>query len=81
MVKTFKARLNQTPDTLYSNAKKLAGEFGARFKGNSCSGNFSGFGVEANYRVVDGFSYITITKKPFIYPWSLVENQIRGFLT
>ena len=79
MAQTFIIRANGNLDTLLAKVKKLASGNSTRFSGNSKSGSFAALGVEASYKVVNRLVHITITKKPFIYPWSLVESKIRGF--
>ena len=52
---------------------------GGSFSGNENSGRFSGSGVEGKYDVTGNYIKITITKKPFFYPESVVENEIRKY--
>ena len=57
----------------------LAGS-GGTFAGDIQSGNFSGSGVVGHYLVTAGAQIeITITKKPFVAPMSLVEKKIRSY--
>ena len=59
----------------------LAGS-GGIFQGDTSSGNFSGAGVVGSYIVTTGAQIeITITKKPFIAPMSLVEKKIRSYFS
>lgn len=52
---------------------------GGKFEGDICSGKFSGSGVSGYYITTGDTIEITITKKPFIAPMSLVENKIRSY--
>jgi len=53
---------------------------GGTFVGDTQAGTFSGSGVIGNYHVTAGAQIeITITKKPFIAPMSLVERKIRSY--
>lgn len=57
----------------------LAGS-GGKFDGDITSGCFSMSGVQGQYIVKTGAQIeITITKKPFIAPMSLVEKKIRSY--
>jgi len=52
---------------------------GGLFEGTESGGNFSGSGVSGIYAVSAQTLIITITKKPFIAPMSLVESKIRSY--
>jgi hypothetical protein len=55
---------------------------GGTLAGSAAVGEFEGSGVRGNYRLTgDSVFVITITKKPFICPESMVEGKIRTFFT
>jgi hypothetical protein len=51
---------------------------GGNFLGDEVRGSFSGGGIKGIYEVGEQLR-ISILEKPFIYPASLIENQIRDF--
>ena len=79
MAKTFKLEIRTTADEMLKRAKDEAGKSGATVTGDTSSGKFSGSGVEGTYKVVGDSVEITIEKKPFIVPMSLVESKVRKF--
>lgn len=64
---------------LLSNLKQQVTSNGGLFEGCETTGNFSGGGVSGIYAVSGCTLVITITKKPFIAPMSLVESKIRSY--
>ena len=81
MAKSFEFPINSTPEELLTKVKKAAAEHGANFTGDARSGRFSGSGVEGEYRIEEGKAIVTVTTKPFIAPWSIVESTIRQFFS
>lgn len=68
--------------TEVDNIKSAIVAKGGKFEGDISSGKFSGSGVEGYYSVLPGDQFeITITKKPFIAPMSLVESKIRSYFS
>lgn len=79
MPRTFEIQTTKDPDTLVREAKEVAKENDATLTGDARSGNFSGKGVEGSYEVEGRTVKVTITKKPRLVPWSIVESTIKGF--
>jgi hypothetical protein len=77
--KTFSVNTTKNPDTLVSEAKQVAEENDATFKGDTNSGSFSGNGVEGNYEIEGQMVEVTITNKPTLAPWSTVESRVKEF--
>ena len=77
--RTLSIRTMKTPSTLVSNAKRVAEENGATFRGNTTSGSFSGKGVKGKYKIEGGTVKITITDKPALASWSTVESKVKEF--
>ena len=75
--KTFSVNTQKDTDTLVSEAKQVAEENDATFKGDTSSGSFSGKGVEGNYEIQGQTVEVTITDKPTLASWSKVESKIR----
>lgn len=79
MPRTFEIQTNKDPDTFMAEAKEIARENDATLTGDARSGTFSGMGVEGSYEVEGKTVRITITEKPWLLPWALVESTVRGF--
>ncbi len=77
--KTFSVNTTKNPDTLVSEARQVAEENDATFKGDTNSGSFSGNGVEGNYEIEGETVEVTITNKPTLAPWSTVESRVKEF--
>ena len=79
MSKSFSMPLKDDPAALVERARKLAEDTGAEFGGDATSGHFAAKGVEGEY-VVEGDSItVTVTRKPMVAPWSLVESKVKEF--
>jgi hypothetical protein len=79
MSRTFSVGFIEDPSALVARAEKAAITYGADFNGDTTSGSFSGKGVKGTYSIRDRVVTVTITDKPFLIPWGLVETQVRGF--
>jgi hypothetical protein len=79
MSRTFSVRFTEDPSALVARAEKSAIKYGVDFKGDATSGSFSGKGAKGTYSLQDRVVTVTITDKPFLIPWGLVETQVRGF--
>ena len=77
--RTFSIKATKNPGTLVSEAKKVAKENGATFRGDTTSGSFSGKGVKGRYKMEGKTVKVTITDKPTLAPWSTVESKVKGF--
>ncbi len=77
--RTFSIRATKNPSTLVSEAKKVAKENDATFKGDTTSGSFSGKGVEGRYKIEGGAVEVTLTNKPSLASWSTVESKVKEF--
>ncbi len=76
---TFSVSTDKDPQTLVEEAKKVAEENDATFRGDENSGSFSGSGVEGSYEVEGSTVHITITEKPSLASWSTVESRVEEF--
>ena len=77
--RTFSIKATKNPSTLVSQAKKVAKENDATFRGDADSGSFSGKGVEGRYKIEGGSVKVTITDKPSLASWSTVESKVKEF--
>jgi len=79
---SFSLSLAATGRTLKETFEKIKLEMttgGGLFEGDEMSGNFSGGGVIGSYTVLGTTVNITISKKPFIVPVSLIEGKIKSY--
>ena len=77
--RTFSVKATKNPGTLVSEAKKVAKENDATFRGDTNSGSFSGKGIKGSYKIEGGTVKITITDKPTLASWSTVESKVKEF--
>jgi hypothetical protein len=77
--RTFSIRTTKNPTTLVSEARRVAQENDATFRGDANSGSFSGKGVKGSYRIVGGAVKVTVTDKPTLASWSAVESKVKEF--
>src|SRR5829696_985470 len=77
--RTFSIKATKNPATLVSEAKKVAKDNNATFRGDTTSGSFSGKGVEGRYKIEGGTVKVTITDKPTLASWSKVESKVKEF--
>ncbi len=77
--RTFSIKMTKNPSTLVSEAKKVAKENNATFRGDTTSGSFSGKGVEGRYKIEGGTVKVTIIDKPSLASWSTVESKVKEF--
>ncbi len=81
MSRSFSINLKKDFGTLIDKAKNIAKEHGVNFSGDTISGTFSGKGLEGRYKIEAESAAITITKKPLIIPWALIETKVTEFFT
>jgi hypothetical protein len=77
--RTFNIKATKNPSTLVSEAKEVAKENNATFRGDTNSGSFSGKGVKGSYKIEGGTVQVTITDKPTLASWSTVESKVKEF--
>ena len=77
--RTFSIRAPKSPGTLVSEAKKVAKENDATFRGDTNTGSFSGKGVKGRYKIEGGTVKVTLTDKPKLASWSTVESKVKEF--
>ncbi len=81
MSRTFTHTVKSTPAQLLNALKEeLAKQGGIRFNGDQSSGTISGKGFAGEYNLTQSSEgtrlTLTITKKPFIVPWGMIESTI-----
>ena len=63
--------------SLLARVRKVARENGATLVGDGQSGRFSHDLIKGEYRRVGRTVLVTITDKPLIAPWSIIEARLR----
>jgi len=81
MSKSFSLPIRESPAIVLERARRTAKDLNATFQGSHTTGIFSGSGIIGHYRMTDKNIDITITEKPFITPWVLVEYRVKQFFT
>jgi hypothetical protein len=80
MAHTFTIPLNgRSPSELIAKAKNAAAQSGSDFTDDERNGSFNTNEVAGSYEITGGYALITMTKKPLIAPWNLVEARVREF--
>ena len=79
--RTFTINTNKDPQTLVQQARQVAKENDATFKGDTNSGSFSGKGVEGSYEVEGNTVRVTVTDKPTLASWKKAESKMEEFFS
>lgn len=77
MSKTFTVTIPPDDDDFFGNTQRAVESLGATLEGDETAGAFSGRGIEGTYAVQGDQVTVTITKKPAVAPWPLIENIVR----
>jgi len=77
--KTYEITLTQEPVAVIERAREKATSSGVDFQGDENEGNFAGKGLLGTYRIAGPLLTITISKKPMILPWAMIESSIKSF--
>ncbi len=81
MSKSFSMPLNDDPAALVERARKLAEDRGVEFSGDVSSGHFAAKWVEGEYVIEGDNITVTVTRKPMVAPWSMVESKVKEFFS
>jgi hypothetical protein len=81
MSRTFTHTVQSTPAQLLNALRsELSKQSGLEFQGDEHSGRLSGKGFAGSYELTRESTgtriSLTITKKPFIVPWGMIESAI-----
>ncbi len=77
MTRTFSMETTLDSSSLLARVRKVARENGATLVGDGQSGRFSHDLIKGEYRMVGRTGLVTITDKPLIAPWSIIEARLR----
>ena len=77
---SFKVEIRNKANKAFDHAKQAIKKNGGSLKGNVKKGEFQGSGVKGNYKLADNNVFvITITKKPWALPDSLIQGKVKSF--
>ena len=79
MSRRIEIQVNEEGSRLVERAKETARKHGAQLTDNGERGQFGGKGIEGTYEIEGGLLAITISKKPLILPWAMIEKTVRKF--
>lgn len=77
MTRTFSMETTLDSSSLLARVRKVVRENGATLVGDGQSGRFSHDLIKGEYRMVGRTVLVTITDKPLIAPWSIIEARLR----
>jgi hypothetical protein len=85
MAYSFEIPIKDQPESLIDRAKSTIEGADGAFAGDTRTGAFAvpaKIGtVEGTYTIEDNILKVTITKKPFIAPYSMIEDALRRYLS
>lgn len=76
MSRSVTGPMPESADVVIAKLRKLAVKHNVEFVGDTLQGYVNGKGFHLKY-VINGMQCtLTVTKKPLLVPWSLVESQL-----
>ena len=66
-------------DDFLGNTRRAVEGMEATLEGDEKSGTFAGRGIEGHYSVEGDQVTVTITKKPALAPWAIIEKLVKDF--
>ena len=81
MSRRIEIPLHEDGSQLLERVRETARKYGAQVVGNGDRGEFAGKGIQGIYEIHEGRLAITISKKPLILPWGVIEKTVRKFFT
>ena len=76
-MRTFSIETRLDPPSLLARVRKAARENDATLVGDGRSGRFSHDFIKGEYRMAGSTVVVTITDKPLIVPWAIIEARLR----
>jgi len=76
MTRSVTGELKENPDVIVQKLYKMAQKHDVEFQGDSATGFAKGKGFHVEYKVEGTMCTLTVTKKPMLIPWALVESQL-----
>ncbi len=81
MSRRIEIPLHEDVSQLLERAQETAKKYGAQLSGTGERGQFSGKGIQGTYEIDGGLLAVTISKKPLILPWGVIEKTVLKFFT
>ena len=75
-MRSVSGELTEDPQVIVEKLYKLANKHDIEFQGDHEKGFAKGKGFNVEYVVEGTMCTLTVTKKPMLIPWSLVERQL-----
>lgn len=79
MQKKISVNLTADANAVITRIKAAAVQNGIHLEGDALSGQFNGKGMKGSYEIHNATMIITISKKPLLMPWSLIESSVVDF--
>ena len=76
MSRSVTGTLPETVEVLIEKLEKAAEKHSIHFEGNTTQGHAKGKGFVIKYHVNGDKCTLTVTKKPFLVPWGVVEGTL-----
>lgn len=76
MSRSVTGHLPESAEVVVAKLKKMAIKHDIEFSGDTTKGYARGKGFHVEYVLVGTQCTLTVTKKPMLVPWSLVESQL-----
>ena len=76
MSRSITGTLPESPEVLIGKLEKAAKKHDIHFEGDNSHGFAKGKGFLVKYQIAGDQCTLTVTKKPFIVPWGVVERAL-----
>ncbi len=76
MTRTVTGTLPESAESVIRKLEKAALRYDVEFKGDVSKGYARGKGFHVDYIIVGERCTLTVTKKPMLVPWSVVERAL-----
>ena len=76
MTRSVTGRLPESADVIIQKLAQAAVRYDVEFRGDIVSGYARGKGFHVDYVIQGEHCTLTVTKKPLLVPWSMVEKAL-----
>ena len=76
MTRSVTGQLPESAESIIMKLEQLAVRYEVEFKGDVSRGYARGKGFHVDYVIVGEHCTLTVTKKPLLVPWSVVEKAL-----
>lgn len=77
MARSVSGELPEAPEIIVEKLRELSARHDVEFSGDTTKGYAHGKGFHIEYLVKGTWCTLTVTKKPMLVPWALVESQLQ----